>query len=64
MVTNAAGDTIENTNMFLTYAMDAFTVGVQNNESDSETANADYDYRAYGISYAVSEDISVSYGIG
>ena len=62
--TNAAGDTIENTNMFLTYAIDAFTIGIQNNESDSETANSDYDYRAYGISYAVSEDISVSYGIG
>ena len=62
--TNAAGDTIENTNMYLTYAIDAFTVGIQNNESDSETNNSDYDYRGYGISYAVSEDISVSYGIG
>jgi outer membrane protein OmpU len=61
---HGAGKTIENTNMFLTYAIDAFTIGVQNNESDSGTANADYDYRGYGISYAVSEDISVSYGIG
>ena len=61
---HGAGKTIENTSIFLTYAMDAFTVGVQNNESDSETANADYDYRGYGVSYAVSEDISVSYGIG
>ena len=61
---HGAGDTIENTSMFLTYAMDAFTIGVQNNETDSETANADYDYRGYGVSYAVSEDVSVSYGIG
>ena len=61
---HGAGKSIENTSMFLTYAMDAFTVGVQNNESDSETANADYDYRGYGVSYAVSEDISISYGIG
>ena len=61
---HTAGKTMENTSMFLTYAMDAFTVGVQNNETDSETANADYDYRGYGISYAVSEDLSVSYGIG
>ena len=34
---HTAGKTIENTSIFLTYAMDAFTVGVQNNESDSET---------------------------
>jgi len=61
---HGAGDTIENTSIFLTYAMDAFTIGVQNNETDSETANADYDYRGYGVSYAVSEDISVSYGLG
>ena len=61
---HGAGDTIENTSIFLTYAMDAFTVGVQNNESDSETSSADYDYRGYGVSYAVSEDVSISYGIG
>jgi outer membrane protein OmpU len=40
--------------------MDAFTVGYQANESDSETANADLDFNAMGISYAVTEATSVS----
>ena len=61
---SAATKEIENTAMYLTYAVDSFTIGIQDNESDSGTANADTSYRAYGVSYAVSEDISVSYGIG
>ena len=61
---SAAGADIENTSMFIKYAFDSFTVGMQDNESDSTTANADTSYRAYGVSYAVSEDISVSYGVG
>ena len=43
--------------------MDSFTVGVQDNETDSETASADSELRAYGISYAVNDELSVSYGI-
>jgi outer membrane protein OmpU len=54
---------IENTVMYVTYAMDAFTVGVQDNESDHTTASADTEFRAYGISYAVTDELSVSYGI-
>ena len=61
---SAAGADIENTSMFVKYAFDSFTIGMQDNESDSGTANADTSYRAYGISYAVTEDISVSYGVG
>jgi len=61
---SAATAEIENTALFVKYAIDSFTIGMQNNSSDSDTANADTDYRAYGISYAVSEDLSVSYGIG
>jgi len=66
----AAGDnedtasvTVENTVMAATYAIDAFTIGMQDNSTDSTTANADNDFRAYGISYAVSEDISISYNV-
>ena len=55
--------TIESTNLWATYTMDSFTVGVQDNETDSETALADTEFRAYGISYAVSDELSVSYGI-
>ncbi|MFL2887050.1 MAG: porin [Candidatus Pelagibacter sp.] len=61
---SAAGKDIENTAMFLKYAFDSFTVGYQANESDSGTASADQEYRGFGISYAVTEDLSVSYGQG
>jgi outer membrane protein OmpU len=54
--------TVENTVFYATYAIDAFTVGIQANESDSQTANSDTDFEAWGVSYAVSEDISISYG--
>ena len=60
----AAGKEIENTVIFAKYAIDSFTVGFQDNESDSGTANADQSYRGYGVSYAVTEDLSVSYGNG
>jgi len=54
--------TVENTVFYATYAMDAFTVGFQSNETDSQTANSDTEFEAWGVSYAVSEDISISYG--
>ena len=57
---NAAAASIDITNMYVTYAMDAFSVGYQSSESDSETANADLDFTALGLSYAVSEEMSVS----
>jgi outer membrane protein OmpU len=57
---NAAAATVDITNMYVKYAMDAFTVGYQANESDSETADADKDFQAMGISYAVTEETSVS----
>ena len=60
---NAAATSIDSTNMYVTYAMDAFTIGVQDNATDSEGSNADSDFRAYGISYAVSDDLSVSYNV-
>ena len=56
------GAVVENTVLYATYAMDAFTVGFQANETDSQTANADTEFEAWGVSYAVSEDISISYG--
>jgi len=55
---------IENTVMFVKYAIDSFTIGIQDNESEVDTTDADSTYRAYGISYAISEDLSVSYGVG
>ncbi len=57
-----ADATVENTVFYATYTMDAFSVGFQSNESDSQTANSDKEFEAWGVSYAVSEDISISYG--
>ena len=42
------------------YAMGAITLGYQINETDSGTANEDEDFTAMGVSYAVSDDLSVS----
>ena len=57
---NAVAASQDISNLYATYTMDAFTVGIQGSESDSETANADKDFSAMGISYAVSDDLSVS----
>jgi outer membrane protein OmpU len=57
---NAAAASLDISNMYVKYAADAFTVGYQTTESDSETADADLDFTAMGISYAVSDDMSVS----
>jgi len=53
---------VDNTIMGAKFTMGAATVGVQVNEADSGTANADEEFVAWSISYAVSEDMSVSFG--
>ena len=46
--------------MYAVYTFDAFSVGFQASEKDSETASSDVDFSAMGVSYAVSDDMSVS----
>jgi outer membrane protein OmpU len=58
---NTAADQIDLSVMGITYAMGPVTVGYQSNESDRGTG-VDEDFTAYGISYAVSDDVSISYG--
>jgi outer membrane protein OmpU len=60
-----AGDAaeVENNNLWVTYAMGSVTVGYQTNESDSEVAASDTEFDAMAISYAVSSDLSISYGV-
>ena len=58
---NELADQIDLTVFNLKYAMGPITVGYQSNESDRGTGT-DEDFTAYGISYAVSDDVSVSYG--
>ncbi len=56
-------NTIENTILYAKYTMDAFTIGYQANEEDEQTASADTDFTAFGISYAVNDELSVSLGM-
>ena len=53
---------MDNSTKYITYAYDAFTFGVQSNSADSATANADEEFTAYAVSYAVNDDLSISYG--
>ena len=59
---NGAAEAVDNTIMYAKYTMGGATFGVQSNEADSATAGSDEEFMAYGISYAVSEDMSVSAG--
>ena len=60
---NSAAATIDGTAFNITYAMDAFTIGYSTSEADSETASSDTELTAYGISYAASDDLSVSLNV-
>ena len=57
---NDAANSADLSNFAVTYAMGAITVGYQNNEVDYGTGTSDRDFTALGISYAVSDDLSVS----
>ena len=59
---NGSATAVDNTIAYAKYTMGGATFGVQKNEADSAGANADEEFIAYGVSYAVSEDMSVSYG--
>ena len=48
--------------MFVTYASGPITVGYQTSEADGTTSTQDDDSTAIGISYAVTDDFSISYG--
>ena len=52
-----------NDNLTIIALGDSFTIGYQSNTENEQTANADTDFTAFGVSYAVSDELSVSYGI-
>jgi outer membrane protein OmpU len=54
---------VDYTTMYATYTWNSMTLGVQMNDSDDATANADQEFSAAAISYAVSDDLTVSYGM-
>jgi outer membrane protein OmpU len=58
---NADADaSVDTTILYANYVMDSVSVGYTTSEADSETANSDVDFTAFGLSYAVSEEMSVS----
>ena len=59
---NDAADKIDLSVFSAVYAAGPISVGIQSNESDRGTG-VDEDFTAYGVSYAVSDDVSVSYNV-
>jgi len=57
-----AASNIDVSTMWIKYAYGPVTVGYQKSENDGATATLDDETTALGISYAVSENLSVSYG--
>ena len=54
---------VKETVMGIKYAAGSFTVGYQQTDEDTGvTAAAGYDNIAYGISFQINDDLSVSYG--
>ena len=49
--------------VFATYTMGSITVGAQKTSVDAETAAQDIERNSYGISMAVNENLSLSYGV-
>ena len=58
---NGSATAVDNTIMYAKYTMGGATIGVQKNEADVATTG-DEEFTAAAISYAVSEDMSVSMG--
>ena len=58
---NGTSEAVDNTILYAKYTLGGATIGVQKNEADVATTG-DEDFTAAAISYAVSEDMSVSMG--
>jgi outer membrane protein OmpU len=60
---NASGATnnTDNTTMYVKYAYGPVTVGYQESEIDSTSTNNDDDFESMGITYQVSDDLTIGY---
>ena len=56
-----AGTEVDESTMYIKYAVGAVTVGYQTSEFDAPTAAASNDSTMWGISYAVSDSFSIAY---
>ena len=63
MSNNTIGDQIDSdeSTMYATYATGGFTFGVQLSDLDHTTVNSDQESIAYGVTYAVNDDLSIGY---
>ncbi|MDB4153733.1 porin [Candidatus Pelagibacter sp.] len=60
---SAAGVEDDITTMYAKYTMGGISVGYQTTDVDVEAATSDIERTAYGISFAVNDNLSVGYGI-
>ena len=58
-----AGASVDSDVLYANYTFDSFSIGYSASEADSEVSDADKEMTAMGVSYAVSEDMSISYNI-
>ena len=47
--------------MYVKYAYGPVTVGMQESEQDAEAATNDHDFTSMGITYQVSDDLTIGY---
>ena len=59
--TTAESVDTDETTAYITYATGGFTVGVQSSDLDITTSGSDQESMAYGITYAVNDDMSIGY---
>ena len=56
-----AGTVIDKQAMYAKYTYGSVTVGYQMNEADGPASSDDVEFTAFGVSYAVSDDITIAY---
>jgi len=61
-VEQTTGTQSDESTLFATYAIGGATVGIQKSERDNENAS-DVESTGIGVSYAVNDDLSISYGV-
>ena len=60
-VETTTGTELDDTAMYVKYVYGSVTVGYQENEADGPAAANDIDFEAFGISYAVSDNLTIAY---
>jgi len=56
-----AGSTVDEQALYALYSYGSFTLGYQMNEADGPASSDDVEFSAFGVSYAVTDEISIAY---